>query len=59
MAQKRNTSVTELTRAFHIYPDFHGNRSPLADPEMTGMVTMALDSISPFGHIMHQLHVQN
>ena len=25
-----------LTQNIHIYPDFHGNRSPLADNQMTG-----------------------
>lgn len=28
----------ELTKDFHIYPDFHGNRSPLSDSSMRGMV---------------------
>ncbi|XP_023934603.2 FGGY carbohydrate kinase domain-containing protein [Bicyclus anynana] len=30
--------VSLLTKDFHVWPDFHGNRSPLADPTMTGMV---------------------
>ncbi|CAG9805603.1 unnamed protein product [Chironomus riparius] len=28
----------ELTKDFHIYPDFHGNRSPVADSTLTGMI---------------------
>jgi FGGY-family pentulose kinase len=29
----------ELTRNFHIYPDFHGNRSPVSDSSLTGMIS--------------------
>jgi ribulose kinase len=28
-----------LTRELHVYPDFHGNRSPLADASLRGMVS--------------------
>lgn len=28
----------ELTKDFHIYPDFHGNRSPVADSTLMGMI---------------------
>jgi FGGY-family pentulose kinase len=28
-----------LTRELHVYPDFHGNRSPRADPTLRGMVS--------------------
>jgi FGGY-family pentulose kinase len=28
-----------LTKELHVYPDFHGNRSPLADPTLRGMVS--------------------
>jgi FGGY-family pentulose kinase len=35
----------QLTRDIHIYPDFHGNRSPLADPNLRGMICgLSLDA---------------
>ena len=30
--------VALLTRDLHVWPDFHGNRSPLADPSIKGAV---------------------
>lgn len=38
-AEQDLASVHELTRDFHIWPDFHGNRSPLADHTLRGMVS--------------------
>ncbi|XP_028163451.1 FGGY carbohydrate kinase domain-containing protein [Ostrinia furnacalis] len=39
MAQAQGLKdVSLLTKDFHVWPDFHGNRSPLADPTMKGMV---------------------
>ncbi|XP_053684239.1 FGGY carbohydrate kinase domain-containing protein [Sabethes cyaneus] len=32
-------SVHRLTTTVHIWPDFHGNRSPLADPNLKGMLS--------------------
>lgn len=41
MANKRGvSSVSTLTNDIHVWPDFHGNRSPLADPSLLGMVIL-------------------
>lgn len=31
-------AVDLLGSSLHVWPDFHGNRSPLADPTLKGMV---------------------
>jgi ribulose kinase len=39
MAEQKNLqNVSYLTKDVHVWPDFHGNRSPLADPTLKGMV---------------------
>ncbi|XP_071953958.1 FGGY carbohydrate kinase domain-containing protein-like isoform X2 [Antedon mediterranea] len=38
-------SPASLTADLHVWPDFHGNRSPLADPNLKGMISgLALSS---------------
>ncbi|XP_011506281.1 PREDICTED: FGGY carbohydrate kinase domain-containing protein [Ceratosolen solmsi marchali] len=40
MASKRNLiNMAYLTEEIHVWPDFHGNRSPLADPTLRGMIS--------------------
>lgn len=36
--EQKLTSVQFLTKDFHVWPDLHGNRSPLADPNIKGMI---------------------
>jgi len=45
VADMRAELGEELTADLHVLPDFHGNRSPRADPQARGMVSgLALDS---------------
>jgi len=37
--EKGVVDLSLLTKDVHIWPDYHGNRSPLADPDLKGMVT--------------------
>ncbi|EFA09750.1 FGGY carbohydrate kinase domain-containing protein [Tribolium castaneum] len=40
LAKKANLdNVAFLTRDLHVWPDFHGNRSPIADPTLKGAVS--------------------
>lgn len=42
--ENKAANWTELTKDMHFYPDLHGNRSPIADPIMRGMLMgLALD----------------
>lgn len=33
------SAMSQLTKHLHIWPDFHGNRSPLSDPALKGMLS--------------------
>ena len=46
--------VSLLTRDLHVYPDYHGNRSPLSDPGMTGAVV----GLTLNNHHVHSLALQ-
>ncbi|XP_055603565.1 FGGY carbohydrate kinase domain-containing protein [Uranotaenia lowii] len=37
--KKQQKSVHQLTASLHMWPDYHGNRSPLADPNLKGMIS--------------------
>jgi FGGY-family pentulose kinase len=40
LQKERNVgSLSMLTKELHVYPDFHGNRSPHADPTLRGMIS--------------------
>lgn len=48
-SSKNLPSIAFLTKDLHVYPDFHGNRSPIADPTLKGMIsglTLAQDEES-------------
>ncbi|KAF5279188.1 hypothetical protein FQR65_LT03435 [Abscondita terminalis] len=39
MAKEKNLECVDfLTKDVHVWPDYHGNRSPLADPTLKGLV---------------------
>lgn len=38
MARSTGRPLSSLAKDIHVWPDFHGNRSPLADPKIKGMV---------------------
>lgn len=38
-AQRGLEKLAELTADLHVYPDFHGNRSPRANPNLRGMIS--------------------
>lgn len=45
VSELRNEEGSNLAHRLHVLPDFHGNRSPLADPHALGVVSgLAIDS---------------
>lgn len=38
LARSAGCPVSHLAKNIHVWPDYHGNRSPLADPTIKGMV---------------------
>lgn len=45
ISNDRKTNIHHLTKDLHVWPDFHGNRSPLADPNLKGMICgLSMDS---------------
>ncbi|XP_034743181.1 FGGY carbohydrate kinase domain-containing protein isoform X2 [Etheostoma cragini] len=52
-----STTVDLLASGLHVWPDFHGNRSPLADPTLKGMLGTLhiLDAMKEAGHDIRTL----
>ncbi|RUS80212.1 hypothetical protein EGW08_012037 [Elysia chlorotica] len=38
LADKQGVHAAHLTKDFHLWPDFHGNRAPIGDPNLKGMI---------------------
>ena len=47
--------VHMLTEDLHMVPDFHGNRSPLADATRKGMVDTYLKSLKGLKKYLHKV----
>ncbi|XP_053953203.1 FGGY carbohydrate kinase domain-containing protein [Anastrepha ludens] len=37
--ERKCEDMCQLTKDLHVWPEFHGNRSPIADPNLRGMIT--------------------
>jgi ribulose kinase len=45
IAELRSAEGADFARRLHVLPDFHGNRSPLADPHAVGVISgLSLDA---------------
>ncbi|CAD7003040.1 unnamed protein product [Ceratitis capitata] len=38
-SERKCGDICYLTKDLHVWPDFHGNRSPIADPNLRGMIS--------------------
>lgn len=45
------SAVDLLGSSLHVWPDFHGNRSPLADPTLKGMVSQDQSKLCGPSHL--------
>ncbi|RDB19579.1 hypothetical protein Hypma_013378, partial [Hypsizygus marmoreus] len=58
--ERKVETLTELTKDLHMYPDFHGNRSPIADPRMRGSLTgLTLDTSLPALALQYSLTLES
>ncbi|KAI9173145.1 hypothetical protein H9P43_007276 [Blastocladiella emersonii ATCC 22665] len=48
LADEQGVPPEQLTTDIHVYPDFHGNRSPISDPSLRGIISgLSLDTSLP------------
>lgn len=55
LAQAQGVEMAVLTKDFHIQPDFHGNRSPSANPTLKGTMTGLSLSVTTDDLALHYL----
>lgn len=54
--EQKLDSVHYLTKDFHVWPDLHGNRSPLADSTIKGLISafikITLNTMRPKANLL-------